>query len=798
MMRRHKTTWTALALSAVLGIWGCGTSASPGDSEVDGGQAQTDTPAPSDADADETGGDTDATTPDAEVALPTGRAFQEPCIKGTECASGFCVPSAEGSVCSRTCVADCPDGWSCRSIANPQGDPTFICVDVTASLCHPCGEDADCNTGLGTPDNRCVSFGDAGSFCGLACELGGACPGGTTCQEVEGGKSQCLPPDGAECTCNSVAKALALRTDCAVSNELGSCHGTRSCGPSGLSACGAPTPIAELCNGADDNCDGQVDEGLSGDVCENTNAFGTCAGFSGCVDGEVVCLGQIPAAEICNQQDDNCDGQIDEGLPDTDGDGVPDCVDDDDDGDTYPDDVDCAPLDPAINPGAVETCNGSDDDCDGQVDEEGAVGCSPFFRDVDGDGFGDDGVPARCLCGADAGSFFTAVRQGDCDDLTASTHEGAAEQCNGVDDNCDGQTDEEGAKGCTPHYLDDDGDGYGQTAISKCLCAGTKGWAPKPGDCNDLNPKIHPDAEEVCDFVDNDCDGAVDEAGASDCNPFFLDQDGDGWGLSEKVKCLCGPTGAYIATKPGDCDDNPLTGAKTNPGIPEICNGLDDNCNGETDEGDQTAMCPQIAQGTASCVDGECALVACDEGWTDGDGDPLNGCECPASPLEVPGGVGNTCQNPIMLGLIDDVDGVSELMATDNIASDTPGIEDIDWYHFTAVDGADPNGCDTFDLRVSFLHNPGDQFIFDVRQGGCAAGLEICNGVSTYSNTTHINTVVQGQPIGECPCVSTPPTADGYQLCADQTQSYLIRVYRKPGAVSSCAAYTLLIQNGSP
>jgi hypothetical protein len=639
------------------------------------------------------GGPGDVTTDVPPQACKPGE-FMCGCDKDADCFSGVCVESSIGKVCSKTCESGalCPNGWSCSQFTGGGArDIKFLCLPNDIFLCRPCQADADCNTPGFSKTGVCIGVGGSGSFCTRICDGSATCPDPFTCSPTkpfgEGGQELDLcvtdTPDVCRCTQKSVNEGA--KTSCYRQNDFGKCFGELACFKEGpLPECGAQEPTAEL-------------------------------------------------------------------------------------------------------------CNGEDDDCDGKTDEE-ATDCTRWYQDLDGDTYGLGG--GECLCQRPDDKWIE--RGGDCNELVSVINPGVGETCNGIDDNCDGQTDEEGSNGCTPHYLDDDGDGYGQTAVTKCFCAGTKGWAPKPGDCNDLNPKIHPDVEEVCDFVDNDCDGGVDEAGASDCNPFFLDQDGDGWGLSEKVKCLCGPTGAYLATKPGDCDDAPLTGVKTNPGIPEICNALDDNCNGETDEGDQTAMCPQVAQGTASCVGGKCALVDCKAGWTDGDGDPLNGCECPASPLEVPGGVGNTCQNPITLGIIDDVDGVADLMATDNIASDTPGIEDVDWYQFTAVDGADPNSCDAFDLRVSFLHNPGDQFIFDVRQGGCAAGLEICNGVSSYTNTTHVNTVVQGQPIGECPCVSAPPTADGFQLCADQTQSYLVRVYRKPGAVSSCAAYTLLVQNGSP
>ncbi|MCB9727810.1 MAG: hypothetical protein H6746_04890 [Deltaproteobacteria bacterium] len=627
MLRRSMGVAACGLLSAAMAVAGCSASSSGG-SDLDGEPVETDLPE-GDADADAAETDGDAAEDEVDATEPGG-AFQTPCLKGTDCASGFCVPSAEGSVCSRTCVADCPDGWSCRSIANPQGDPTFICVDVTASLCHPCGEDADCNQGLGAPDNRCVSFGDAGSFCGLACDGGGGCPSGTTCREVEGGASQCLPPEGTECTCNPVAKALALRTSCAVSNELGSCGGMRSCGPEGLSACGAKEPIAELCNAADDDCDGQVDEGLSGESCENSNEFGTCAGFNGCVEGEVVCLGQMPAAEICNEQDDNCNGDVDEGLPDTDGDTLPDCVDDDDDADGWLDEVDCAPLDAAINPGATEACNSSDDDCDGKTDEEDATGCGGFYRDVDGDGFGADAVGSRCLCGPDVATFYTAPGQGDCNDLNGTTYEGAPEQCNGQDDDCDGETDE-GTDVDTdgdgqPDCVDDDDDGDG---VADSL------------DCAPLDKTVFPGATETCDGVDDDCDGLTDEVGAIGCTSYFVDVDGDGQGAKGSApKCLCpsSPAGDFTAQADQDCDD---LAATVYEGAPELCNGRDDDCDGVTDEdtgGDNDQ------DGLADCIDDDDD----NDGWKDGeDCAPLDAAVFPTAP--------ETCN-----GVDDDCDGVTD------------------------------------------------------------------------------------------------------------------------------------------
>jgi hypothetical protein len=204
-------------------------------------------------------------------------------------------------------------------------------------------------------------------------------------------------------------------------------------------------------------------------------------------------------------------------------------------------------------------------------------------------------------------------------------------------------------------------------------------------------------------------------------------------------------------------------------------------------------MCPQVASGAAACVEGTCALVSCETGWSDADGDPLNGCECPLGQLEDPG-VGDVCIEAKDLGTV--MDNGDQLQVTDNIASDDPLQGDEDWYKFTAVDGADPSGCDTFNLRISFLHNPQDQFVFDVYQGGCAGSQEICTEVDLFTHTTNINTTIGEGIVGECPCHEGEETVPDFQQCSDQTDIFIVRVRRRFGLSATCAAYTLKIENG--
>ena len=130
--------------------------------------------------------------------------FGRPCDSGEDCDSGYCVPSPGGNVCTETCTDDCPEDWSCEKVSTGGGDPVYICVSDTALLCHPCMEDGDCNQGGAAGANRCVSFGPAGSFCGIDCSVGAAdsgCPHGYLCQPSDEGGGQCVPEDW-KCECN--------------------------------------------------------------------------------------------------------------------------------------------------------------------------------------------------------------------------------------------------------------------------------------------------------------------------------------------------------------------------------------------------------------------------------------------------------------------------------------------------------------------------------------------------------------------------------------------------------------------
>jgi hypothetical protein len=176
--------------------------------------------------------------------------------------------------------------------------------------------------------------------------------------------------------------------------------------------------------------------------------------------------------------------------------------DQDRDEDGYPESEDCDDRDQDVHPGADEICNGEDDDCSGTVDDSPVDG-DAYYTDDDQDGFGADRSEVLACAPVDG----TITVGGDCTDTDPAVHPGAAEVCNEVDDDCDGEIDI-GATDGVEFWADADADGFGDAADPVVACALPEGYSDNSGDCDDEHAEASPDGTEVCgDGLDNDCDG---------------------------------------------------------------------------------------------------------------------------------------------------------------------------------------------------------------------------------------------------------------------------------------------------